>query len=289
MKTLFDFNKIHSGETIYIIGGSPAILDLTQDEVDFLKDKPTIAINMSYEGFRHAKYCISAHISNAVYLYEYAKNSHIFIDYGSPAKVQAFGYLEEVWSSPKVTTFISSPEVENLSFKQNKTDVSLNGHNSCLLLATHLAYIMGANRVVYIGFDQSSKAHFWNYNSEIENRLTNNIKSMLESKKYFSNFKYESGKTSLADSHFNAHAELENLFGLHPSSPGSVFFLKESELNQTWYLSHLASHQQQTQRLQKYIAFLHSKNITTLTHSNTGITVDAGCKTINNKIHELNI
>jgi hypothetical protein len=289
MKTLFDFNKIHSGETIYIIGGSPAILDLTQDEVDFLKDKPTIAINMSYEGFRHAKYCISAHISNAVYLYEYAKNSHIFIDYGSPIKKQAFGYLKEVWSSPKVTTFISSPEVENLSFKKNKTDVSLNGHNSCLLLATHLAYIMGANRVVYIGFDQSSKAHFWNYNSEIENRIVNNIKSILESRKYFSSFKYQSGKTSSRDRHLNAHIEFETLFGLHPSSSGSVFFLKENQLNETWYHKHISSQQAQTQRLQKYIAFLHSKNITTFTHSNAGITVDAGCKTINKKIHELNI
>jgi hypothetical protein len=148
---------------------------------------------------------------------------------------------------------------------------------------------MGANRVVYIGFDQSSKAHFWNYNSEIENRIVNNIKSILESRKYFSSFKYQSGKTSSRDRHLNAHIEFETLFGLHPSSSGSVFFLKENQLNETWYHKHISSQQAQTQRLQKYIAFLHSKNITTFTHSNAGITVDAGCKTINKKIHELNI
>ena len=287
MKALFDFNNIHKNETVYIMGSSPTVLDLTEDEITFLKDKPTIAINRSYEAFRHAKYCIAAHISSAIYLYEYAKKSHIFIDYGSPAKVQAFGYLEEVWSSPRVTTFISSPEVENLSFKRDEADTLLNGRSSCILLATHLAYIMGCNRVVYIGFDQNSKAHFWNYDSEIENRMINNIKSILKSKQYFSSFKYESGKISPWDANFNVHVELENLFGLHPSSFGSVFSLEKSTLNETWYNKHIANQHAQTQRLQQYIAFLNSKNIDTVTCSRHGITVDAGCISIKNKIHEL--
>ena len=163
-KTLYDFNNKHAGDTIYILGSSPTLNNLSEEQKEFLKKQVTIGVNLSYEGFNDLTYAVSAHIANAVYLFEStSRNFPIFVDYASPRKKDAFSHLESFfWNNERIVKFSSDPPCIPLQKKVNPRDISLQGNTSVLLLATHLAYIMCAANIVYIGFEELIAAHFWN-------------------------------------------------------------------------------------------------------------------------------
>jgi len=273
MKTVFDYNDIHKGETIYVIGSAPSLLNLTEEDLEFIKDKPSIGVNLTYEGIKSIKYAISAHISPAVYLFEYAnKDIPIFIHYGTPQKQAAFGYLQQIWASDRVVIFNSQPAKTELTRKQNVHDNVLNGSSSVLLLATHLAYIMGAGKIVYIGFEEVGFGHYWNYNTIIEDRVFNNIKKLLASKKYFSNIGYYESMHSLINVHHNVHREFLGMLGDGPLSR-SMFHLSDHEKKAPFRNDGYTP----VQPLASYVQFLNSVGIKTETMTDVGGTVASGC------------
>lgn len=271
-KTLYDFNDAHKGETIYVLGSSPSLNNLGQKEKEYLKDKVTIGVNLTCEALPSLKYVISAHIVNAVYAFEFFKKDvPVFVDYGSPRKVQAFSYMEDFfWNDDRIVKFLSSPPRLPLFKKNNLNDSALNGNTSILLLATHLAYIMGASKIVYMGFEELICAHYWNDNRELENKIKKNIESILESKKYFSKIFYDNAPHCIP---FNVHKEFELIIGkVKPEV--SYFDLSEEEYNKPFIT---ASCTKNIKNFQQYVKFLNESGIETETLSTDGITIQAGC------------
>ena len=285
--TLYDFNDKHVGETIYIIGTSSTLNHLEEGDIEFLRDKTTIGVNLAYEGINSLTYIISAHISNPVYLFEYAeKDIPMFVAYNGGKKREAFSYMEDFfWSSDRIIVFSSDAPRTPLLKKQNEKDISLSGNTSILLLATHLAYIMGAAKIVYIGFEELNMAHFWNGNQEIEDKMEKNIRDILATKKYWNGRYYN---TNPSDSPYNVHKELENWIG--GNGYRNFFKLSPEEYNLP-----VPAHQrnphialQNVQNFTRYVNYLNSVNIQTYTLSNEGVAVKAGCLRIKSLTEENN-
>ena len=283
-KVLYDYGDKYAGETIYILGSAPSLKDLTIEELKFLEDKTTIGANYTYEGINSLSYVISAHISPAVYLFEYTqKETHLFVAFNKGEKRQAFSYMEDFfWNDEKITIFSSDAPRLPLCRKKNKEDISLRGNTSVLLLATHLAYIMGAHQIVYIGFDERRNTHFWNGDEYLENKMQKNIRKILESKKYWSeNYYHQSGMWAKAH---NVHKEFEYLLGETPGFEGQ--FGDSREVGKSFWggknsnIPGLPPASENIKIFSQYVGFLNSKNIKTLTRSDGGVTIQSGCTQI---------
>ena len=280
-KTLYDYNDRHAGTVIYILGSSSHLNDLSPKELEFLKGKTTIGVNFTYEGVNDLTYAVCAHIAPAVYLFEHArKDMPIFVANTGPRKA-AFAYMQDFfWDSERIIEFSSDAPAAPLPKSQSINDISLKGNTSILLLATHLAYIMGASQIVYIGFDELKNIHFWNNSPESENKMIKNIKNILKSKKYWHRPTYS--KSNLRAIAHNVHAELEYVLN-------DCGYFNQSQIDSEksfwgrWNGAPPA--QQNVQYFSHYVRYLNSENIKTFTRSTQGVTTMAGCekiKVINN-------
>lgn len=269
---LHEYAGIHNGETGYIVGTSPSLNNLTEEDRDYLKGKPTIGVNLAYEGADWISYAISAHIANAVYLFEYAnKDIPIFVDYSNSEKKRAFSYLDKLfWGQDRVVHFSADPNGPLEKFKSDE-DISLKGDTSILLLATHLAYIMGFKTIIYIGFDETSASHYWDEKVEIKNKIKKGFNDIVLSKKYWNGGTYDS--TSLWDVHHDVHGEIEWLLGRLPALPNITFGPPEEKANRPF-----GSHSTMNVSLfSEYVRFLNAKGVGTHTLSDGGITLESGC------------
>jgi len=275
-KSLYDYGDVHAGEIIYIIGSSPSINYLSESDKEFLKSKITIGVNLAFEGIENMSYAVSAHIANAVYAFEHgAPNMPVFVDFGGSKKKEAFSYMKDFfWDDDRIVEFISSPPHTPLQNKNNAHDTSLAGNTSILLLATHLAYIMGAQKIVYMGFEEICHAHFWNFNKVLEKKMRERIEEIIESRKYWNDRFYNSGNM---DVHYNVHRELELLLGKVPGFT-TFFDLTPEEYQKPFWSANQPPPSHNIQNFSRYINFLNQEGIKTSTLSHNGVTIEAGCK-----------
>jgi hypothetical protein len=272
---LSDFNDKHLGETIYIIGCAANLNNLSASDKEYLKDKTTIGVSFAYEGIDTLTYSISAHIAPAVYLFEYArKDMPIFVAYNEGQKRDAFSYMKDFfWDDNRIVVFSSEPPKIPLLKKKESEDIFLRGNTSILLLATHLAYIMGASKLVYIGFEELKSAHFWNSDKALEIKMEKNIKNILDSKKYwYERYYYNNDIWSM---HHNVHKEfewkLENIFNLS----------EEKRARGLWDPS---GAKQNIYNFANYVSYLNQQGVDTYTLSHEGVTNSSGCKILSSVI-----
>jgi len=270
---LSDFNDRHLGETIYIIGCAPSLNNLSASDKEYLKDKTTIGVNLAYEGIDTLTYSISAHISPAVYLFEHArKDMPIFVAYGEGQKRDAFSYMKDFfWDDNRIVVFSSEPPKIPFLKKKESEDISLRGNTSILLLATHLAYIMGASKLVYIGFEELNTAHFWNSDEELEIKIKKNIKNILDSKKYWCERYYYNN--DIWSAHHNVHKEFELTLE-------NIFNLSEEERKRRF----CDTAKQNIYNFVNYVSYLNQQGVGTYTLSREGITNSSGCKVLSSVI-----
>jgi len=276
-KSLYDYGDVHAGEIIYIIGSSPSINYLSDSDKEFLKGKITIGVNLSFEGIDNLSYAISAHIANAVYAFECGPpNMPVFVDFGGDKKKQSFSYMKEFfWDNDRIVIFSSDLPQVPLSKKRGDKDISLNGNTSILLLATHLAYIMGAAKIVYIGFEELTKCHFWTGNEELEQKIEKNMRDILTSKKYFNRMFYDENDM-LSISH-NVHKEFQYVLGDIPGYAGHFHLSQDQSSRRFDDGPWLAPSYINITNFSKYVKFLNDSGIPTHTVSSAGITVVSGC------------
>ena len=210
----------------------------------------------------------------------------IFVAFNEGQKREAFSHMKHFfWDDERVVVFSSDPPRLPLLQKHNTEDISLSGNTSVLLLATHLAYIMGASKIVYIGFEELKCAHFWNSNRQLEIRMVNNIKNILKSKKYWSELFYNN---NLWDIHHNVHKEFELMLGCIPGH-ASCFNLSEEEREKSFWGA--TGHNigtppaiQNIYNFANYIKYLKYKGVDAYTLSHQGITINSGCISISDMI-----
>ena len=69
-------------------------------------------------------------------------------------------YVKEVWQNPRIVSVDDiNPQLPLSRHADEKQN--LYGTTSIMLSATHLAYIMGASKIIYLGFEGKNALHFY--------------------------------------------------------------------------------------------------------------------------------
>jgi hypothetical protein len=175
------------------------------------------------------------------------------------------------WDDNRIVVFSSEPPKIPFLKKKESEDISLRGNTSILLLATHLAYIMGASKLVYIGFEELNTAHFWNSDEELEIKIKKNIKNILDSKKYWCERYYYNN--DIWSAHHNVHKEFELTLE-------NIFNLSEEERKRRF----CDTAKQNIYNFVNYVSYLNQQGVGTYTLSREGITNSSGCKVLSSVI-----
>tara|TARA_R110000796_G_C14545644_1_gene433368 strand:+ start:401 stop:1210 length:810 start_codon:yes stop_codon:yes gene_type:complete len=157
-KKLRDFANIHMGQRIFIFGTGPTLNDVTQEQLDYIqKNEISIGVNYTPIHVTPTYWIGGGHPTLIAFAIEHLKNETQGIFHHDPGTRDKYPKSDKVvFTEDKVCSTQSNPIPKN-----KKTDVIVGGHN-ILLSASHLAYIMGASEIIYIGFEQVNRLHFYN-------------------------------------------------------------------------------------------------------------------------------
>ena len=165
INSLGDYNNRHKNETIFIIGNGEQVAELSDYQIEKLNNKLTIGVNSSFVCLE-SDYYISGHLSQMLMMGHFGKSGSNKVFHG---ELQAWPFPAE-WNVISIANInvVGGP---NLLPKPISNAGPLIGAENVGFSATHLAYIMGAKRVVYIGFDFKSNLHFYNIRSDYNKKL----------------------------------------------------------------------------------------------------------------------
>lgn len=163
------WNDRHLGEDIYIIGGSPQLNDLTDEHLAALEGQVTLGGNNTYYQVP-LSYNLSAYpqeATKATFYLPKEKIIHMKLP-REPRLVPGVFLLNRIRFVPSIglSRYLSQP-VPGLYTKQNQA-----------LAMTHLAIIMGAKRIIFIGVDQRNYAYYWQYKDEIRSKLRADLRKL---------------------------------------------------------------------------------------------------------------
>lgn len=174
MGDLTKFYNKHKGETIFIYGNSEELGDLTKEQIKILEGKVAIGINYSHEVL-NSKYLMTGHQSHVLYAMEYKGVDNfdvVFFQSGNPNQIfkNKFSCVHNLLCDTS----------KNISGVVGKKMRLLSGCSNIGTSATHMAYILGASKVVYIGFNQKNVSHFYNKDENIKNEIIDRINRVIE-------------------------------------------------------------------------------------------------------------
>lgn len=158
----FHLNGRHRGETIFIIGSGPQLASVREDLLDKLNQMTTIAVNKAFFMVR-PKYFLSAYIGEILLAVQQSRRTtilHMRPVY-EPPLVQHVVPLRRVTFEPGMEL---TPALDALC-------PTLMTRLNVALGATHLAYVMGAQRIVFVGVEQRNQLHFWNFNEKARQKI----------------------------------------------------------------------------------------------------------------------
>ena len=263
---LSDFNDKHLGETIYIIGCAPTLNRLTDKEIQFLNKSITIGVNFSHLKI-NLKYWIGGHVEQTVFA----------LESDLPPSVPLFAHIEDrtryitqIWNSERVIPVNDLtprlPLTRYIDEKQN-----LYGSTSIILSAIHLAYIMGASKIVYLGFEGKNALHFYTDDEIMKKETIKKIKTIMLSGIYKSEINY-----NVSFPFWNVHRAFELM--LNENVPNGHFGKKEILKNRS--LNYFEENGKNWSDIKKYISFLNNNNIKTFTLGTEEMMVKAECEII---------
>tara|TARA_R110000824_G_scaffold400769_1_gene609287 strand:+ start:1527 stop:2369 length:843 start_codon:yes stop_codon:yes gene_type:complete len=272
---LNDFNDRHLGETIYIIGCAPSLNNLTKKNLEALKNEIVIGVNFSHTKIKSLDYMVTGHIDSIAYMLEYGpKGIPIFAH-----KSDQTAYATEVWDNERVVPMwdlnLTTPLPRHIDERNN-----IHGSCSILLSATHLAYIMGASKIVYLGFEENSQLHFYNVDRSLETQIISNIEALLESKKYWNSHNYSPMWRGVPNK-LNVHSGLEVTINKCKNAPSY-----QPQFNRTvqdLISTPFGTTEGALERLNHFKSFVEDLNkhgVETWSVADNGITLKANCKKI---------
>lgn len=147
-----DLNDRHLGEDIFIVGAGPQLNRLSREEQHFLNNSVSIGLNRT-QYFFSPSYFLSAYLSECL-LALLRGNSGVVLHarpkYENPLDPRLLTVrrrpLTEVHALPRTLT----PDCPTLYTLKNAA-----------IMATHLAFILGAKRIFYLGVEQNNSVHFY--------------------------------------------------------------------------------------------------------------------------------
>lgn len=160
------WNDRHLGEDVFIIGSSPQLNDLTHEDHAQLRRHVTLGTNRSF--YRVAlTYFMSSHLPELLLLkFNAPETDAIYFRMpGQRRVVEGIHMLNKAIFSP--WTGLSRYLVEPLPALATK--------NNIVLAMTHLAIVMGAKRIVFVGVDQANYAYHYSYDQAMRETIKKDL------------------------------------------------------------------------------------------------------------------
>lgn len=177
-KRLRDFGNIHGGQRIFIFGTGPTLNDVTEEQLDYIqKNEISIGVNYTPIHVTPTYWLGGGHATLIAFAIEHLKDETQGIFHHDPGARSKYPDSDRIiFTEDEVCSAQPNPLPKN-----KEIDKIVGGHN-ILLSASHLAYIMGASEIIYIGFEQVNRLHFYNLWSEDKQQNFKNLLLNLSNK-----------------------------------------------------------------------------------------------------------
>ncbi|MFH1843931.1 MAG: sulfotransferase [bacterium] len=163
----------HAGATAFICGTSPQLYHLTGEQKRRLGDHLVIGVNDAHYMLR-PDYLLSAYYNRVAFarqqLDEAATVIHMRPIWAPPLGDGILSVRRRMFEGDLPVEFGSPPTIRTC--------------NNVILGATHLALILGAQRLVYLGMELSTRLHFYSHDPELRQALINDF-ARLPDCRYF--------------------------------------------------------------------------------------------------------
>jgi hypothetical protein len=160
-RRILALNDRHLGATVFVVGSSPQLNRLSEPQIERLARAPAIGLNRTQYRVP-TMYFLASH-TQEVGLARRVGGASAVIHLHSPPPGAIPGTLA-VWKR------YYEPD-RGLPRRLHGDRPILYNRRNVSLSATHLALIMGARRVVYIGLEQRTKLHFYDTDPALRERI----------------------------------------------------------------------------------------------------------------------
>ena len=164
-------HRKHKGEDIFVIGAGSSLLPYQSFIRNELAGRVVIGVNRtSY--IVEPTYVISAYLSELLLNLQRCPSS------------VAIHCRPEIYLPPR-SSIVSmkrtfSDTFEAVSDRLDFDAPTLITRNNVFFLASHLALVLGARRIIYLGFDMANKAHFYETQEPIKERMVLDLLDLRE-------------------------------------------------------------------------------------------------------------
>jgi hypothetical protein len=153
-----DLEGKHAGETIFIVGAGPQLASIHHESLERLGSFTTIAVNKVFFRLRHPTYFLSAYIGEVMLAARRIPDStilHMRPTYEPPLVYRVVPLMRQSFETGMELPRTFGPGAPTLLTKMNVA-----------LGATHLAYLLGARRIVFLGVEQRNQLHFYHFDEQ---------------------------------------------------------------------------------------------------------------------------
>lgn len=165
---LSDLVGRHAGNTVFVVGAGPQLAGVSPEHLRQLESQPVIAVNKVFYRLR-PRYFLSAYIGEIMLAIRRIPDATLL----HMRPTVAAPLLPGITAVRRMTFEPGMPLPRRFEAAQPTLLTRLN----VALGATHLAYIMGAKRIVYLGVEQRNQLHFWHFNEKCRQEIRDDILS----------------------------------------------------------------------------------------------------------------
>lgn len=236
-----DINGKHEGSDIFLIGNGPHLATFSQSQIDKLKEKITIGVNQSYM-LLDTNYFVAGHPGYIA----------LSMEYNGPDTIRVypkdrFDYWGDKDQILKTKVRMSDGNLQ----KKITTNDFMGDSRQISFSAIHLAYVLGAKRIILNGFEERNRLHFYNVIPGMRDELITKVNNTIE--------KYKNSDKDLIDdlNAFKRNGLVDNLQNMPWFNTGPGLGLYK-----------------------KYFFFLNNVGVDVITTIKDSVVFDAGAKFI---------
>ena len=165
---LSDVYQIHKGETIYLIGNGPALLEIPDSYKEKISNGISIGVNSSHL-FSNTTYqmcstwscyllnCHYGNVEECRFYHGQGIGTDSSWPFGGATTLSASFFADN--NTLNIADEMKEPRSPDVLF--SKPNGFFYGNDNMLFSATNLATIMGASVIVYLGFEQKTSGHYY--------------------------------------------------------------------------------------------------------------------------------
>lgn len=166
-----ELNGRHRGETVFIVGAGPQLASVTDTQARELERRAAIGVNLTFYRVR-TRYFLSAYIGQAMLARLRMPSStvmHMRPVYEPPLSPAIMPLRRCNFDrSVGLTSALAAPEPTLFTLR------------NVALGATHLAHVLGARRIAYVGIEQRNQLHYWHLMPQLVPAMQRDIESLRD-------------------------------------------------------------------------------------------------------------